>query len=196
MIVDALVEGPPDAAVARQLIRHCGHEFGVAFGKQGLGFIRAKIAGFNVRARYGNPILALVDAMDTGARCPPEILAAWLPERSPKLLLRAVVPELESWLIADRAGLAAWLGIAVATIPPEPERLSDPKQALVNLARRSRHARLREALAPPQGSSHSVGPGYASLIEEFVLRRWNITGATERADSLRRCIQRLRELEP
>jgi hypothetical protein len=86
-------------------------------------------------------------------------------------LLRAVVPELESWLIADRAGLAVWLGIAVATIPPEPERLTDPKQALVNLARRSRHARLREALAPPQGSSHSVGPGYASLIEEFVLLR-------------------------
>jgi hypothetical protein len=196
MIVDALVEGPPDAAVARQLIRYCGHEFGIAFGQQGLGFIRAKIAGFNVRARYGNPILALVDAMDTGARCPPEIIAIWLPERSPRFLLRAIVPELESWLIADCAGLAALLGISAALIPTEPERLADPKQTLVNLARRSRHTRVRQALVPPAGSSHPVGPGYVGHLEEFILQRWDISSAAERSESLRRCIQRLRELEP
>ena len=196
MIVDALVEGPTDEAVARRLIHHCKHEFGVAFGKHGLSFMRAKIAGFNVRARYGNPILALVDAMDTGAPCPPEILSTWLPDRSPKFLLRAVVPELESWLIADCAGLAALLGISAALVPTEPERLADPKQTLVNQARRSRHTRVRAALVPPAGSSHPVGPGYVSRLEEFVLQRWDISSAAERSESLRRCIQRLRELEP
>jgi len=65
MIVDALVEGLLDEIVARTLIRHCGHTDGTVYGKQGISYIQSKLAGFNVQAKFGNPLLVLVDFVDT-----------------------------------------------------------------------------------------------------------------------------------
>ena len=62
-----------------------------------------------------------------------------------------VVRELESWLLADAAGLAAYLGLPRAVVPSQPESVGDPKLALVNLARRSRRTRLRDSIVPYQG---------------------------------------------
>jgi len=194
MIVDTLVEGPTDEAVARKLILTCGHKFGTAYGKRGIAYMRQKAAGFNVRAKYGNPILMLVDFVDTGFECPPEVPFGWLPDRTDKMLLRVVVRELESWLLADAKGLARFLGISDAVIPKNPEALHDPKQMLVNLARRSQRRALRDAIVPPSHVSSVVGPGYIASIEEFVARYWNVETAIERAPSLDRCITRLGEL--
>jgi hypothetical protein len=191
MIVDALVEGLLDEAAARKLIRHAGHEFGICFGKAGAGTIRRTLPGFNARARWGDPLLVLVDQMDTGADCPPEFVATWLPERCDKLLLRAVVRELESWLLADRAGMAAFLGVSEALIPRDPEALPNPKETLVNLARRSRRRIIRDWMLPAEGSRHPIGSGYTLAMEEFTLRKWDVDAAAERAKSLRRCIARL-----
>lgn len=194
MIVDALVEGQLDEAVAARLIRHTRHEFGVAYGKRGWQYLRHKAFGFNVRARYGNPILMLVDFMDTGLSCPPEVPAIWLPDRCNKMLLRTAVREIESWLLADGDGMARFLGIPAIRIPQHPEDLDDPKQTLVNLARRSRKRALREAIVPPPSVSSAVGPGYTAALEEFVARHWDIEAALPRALSLRRCAIRLGEL--
>lgn len=76
----------------------------------------------------------LVDFKDTGLECPPAVVTAWLPQPSTNLLLRVVVPMIESWLLADREGLAAFLGVSPALLPTMPETLINPKQALVNLA--------------------------------------------------------------
>ena len=194
MIVDVLVEGTTDEAVARQLIAHCRHEFGTAYGKQGQRYLHRKVAGFNVRALYGNPILMLVDFMDTGLNCPPQVPATWLRDRSDKMLLRVVVRELESWLLADGEGVARFLGISVALIPRSPEELVDPKRMLINLARRSRRKALRDAIVPRPNISSVVGPGYTSAIEDFVARYWNIAAALARSPSLQRCVTRLGEL--
>ena len=78
MIVDALVEGPTDEAVARKIIAHCQHTFGVSYGKQGQSYIREKARGFDVLAQHGNPILVLVDFMDTGCDCPAAVPEEWL----------------------------------------------------------------------------------------------------------------------
>lgn len=194
MIIDILVEGPTDEAAAKKIIAACNHEFGTAYGKKGQAYLRLKAAGFNVRAKYGNPILTLVDFMDTGLDCPPEVPPNWLPERSEKMLVRVVVHELESWLLADAVGIARFLGISQTVIPRNPEVLTDPKQAFVNFARRSRRRKLRDAIVPPPNVSSVVGPGYVASIEEFVAHYWNVDAALERSTSLQRCVTRLKEL--
>jgi len=168
MHVDALVEGPTDEVVARKLIDVCGHKFGVAYGKRGSDYLRQKAAGFSELAKHGNPILMLVDFIDTGFECPPEVPSSWLRNRHEKMLLRVVVPELESWLLADSESVAHFLGISKAVIPRNPETLSNPKQVLVNLARKSRRRRVRDAIIPDRNVSSVVGPGYVAAIAEFV----------------------------
>ena len=195
MVVDVLVEGLTDEAVARKLIAYCRHQCGTVYGKQGKTYLQSKVAGFNVRAAYGNPILMLVDFMDTGLSCPPEVLTSWLPDRSDKMLLRVVIRELESWLLADLSGVASFLGISQALVPEDPEILSYPKQVLVNLARRCRRKARRDALVPAQGVSAVVGPGYTDAIEEYVRDYWSIDRARRRSPSLDRCATRLCEFE-
>jgi len=80
-------------------------------------------------------------------------------------------------------------------IPRDPEALDDPKRTLVNLARRSRRRGLRDAITPAPGVSAVVGPGYTSVVEEFIVRGWDIAAAITRSPSLRRCVIRLGELK-
>lgn len=194
MVVDMLIEGVTDQAAAQKIIQYCGYEPGVCYGKRGINYIRQKASGFNVQASHGNPILALVDFMDTRIDCAPAVIQHWLSNRSDKFLLRVVVPELESWLMADREAIARYLGISVQLIPRQPEGLDDPKQSLVNLARRSRYRRRSAAMVPAHGISASVGPGYAAAIEEYILSYWRIDVARQHAPSLNRCINRLDQL--
>lgn len=195
MVIDVLVEGLVDEAVAQRLIRHTGHRVGTTYGKQGAAYLRQKVAGFNVRARYGNPILLLVDFVDTKLACPPEVPAVWLSEQDPKLLLRVVVREIESWLLADQEGVAKFLGLSLRHLPPDPENLDDPKQTLVNLARRSRRRRVQDAIVPRPGISAVVGTGYTDTMIAFVLEQWNIEAARHRSHSLDHCLRRLAEVQ-
>jgi len=196
MIVDLLVEGPTDEAVARKIVRICGHEPGLVYGKNGVNYIKEKLSGFNIRVQYGNPILVLVDFMDTRLACPPQLVREWLPDRCSRLLLRAVVNEIESWLLADRQAVAEFLHVPLTQIPPNPEKILDPKRTLVNLARRSRRKRIREEMVPPPGSGGVVGPGYTAMIEEMVHSYWDVERAIQLSTSLERCILRLQELTP
>jgi hypothetical protein len=194
VVVDTLVEGLLDESVARRLIAHCGCTPGAGFGKNGVRYLREKAPGFNVRALHGNPILMLVDFMDTGLECPPAVPVAWLPNRSTRLLLRVVVREIESWLLADRDGIAAFLGVSPARVPVAPETLPDPKQTLVNLARRSRRKAVRMAFTPAPGVSALVGPEYVTSLQEFATSFWDVEAAQTNAASLNRALVRLGEL--
>ena len=193
MVIDLLVEGVIDETAARKIIRFCGHQPGRVFGKQGWRYIRDKLAGFNTRARYGTPLLVIIDFMDTDLSCPPEI-HQWLPNASSRLLLRAVVREIESWLLADRQSIANYLGISLNLVPANPEQLPDPKQTLVNLARRSRNRRIRIDIVPRPRTSGIVGPGYTQRMQEFIQNHWHIDQAASTASSLQRCLHRLQNL--
>lgn len=193
MVIDILVEGLLDEAVARRLIQHTSHQAGTTFGKQGVSYLRQRVLGFNVRARYGNPILVLVDFVDTGLECPPAVPEAWLPNRAPGMLLRVAMNEIESWLLADRQGIAQFLGLSSAQVPQNPERVPDPKQVLVNLARHGRR-RVARALVPQPGITAVVGSGYVHAMQTFVAHHWNIEVARQRAPSLDHCLLRLAEL--
>lgn len=51
--VSILVEGVVDEAVAARLVELSGHQVGSSLGKQGIGYIRKRIAAFNRAARGG-----------------------------------------------------------------------------------------------------------------------------------------------
>ncbi len=198
MIVHMLLEGKHEEPLARVLIRHCGHEPGTVYGGKGCSYIRSKARNFMHLAHSGNGVLVLTDFMDARCSCPPEAYRRYLQPHGESVpatfLCRFMVNELESWLMADREGLADFLHIAAAKIPGNPEDERDPKETLVNLARASRLSGIREALVPPQRHGGAVGPGYSTTIARFINTKWSPGRAETNSSSLARCIRRLRAL--
>jgi hypothetical protein len=192
-VINILVEGVIDEAVANRLLDATEHTPGVCYGKQGCGYIKKKIQGFN-RAAKNIYILALLDFMDTKLSCPPEVISKWAPHLEPKMIFRIVVRELESWLLADRHNLSNFLKVNVSLVPLDPESITDPKRALINLARHSKSARIRSAFVPEANSTAQVGKLYTSEIISFIEKSWDVQAARHLAPSLDRCLKRLEEL--
>lgn len=109
-VINPFVEGDIDEAVAIRLIRHTGHDAGTTYGRRGIGYIKDKISAFN-RSAGAIRYLTLVDLMDTGFACPPDVLRGWLPHPGAQMQLRVVVREIESWLLADTDVLSEFLSI-------------------------------------------------------------------------------------
>lgn len=183
--ISLLVEGGLDEAVGRRILAHCGLEAGTVYGKRGFGYIKEKLPGF---ARAGVRTLVLVDFMDTRLPCAGEVVSRWLGPATGGVVLRVVVRELESWLLADAAGVATFLGIPVGRVTAEPEALLDPKRTMIDLARRSRHRGVRDSMVPTPESGAIEGPAYTSCLQYFVAERWDPVRAAQRAPSLRRCL--------
>lgn len=192
-VINPLVEGEMDEAAAFKLIEAAGHTPGVCYGKKGCGYIKTKVQGFNRSART-TCYLTLVDLMDTGLSCPPEVLAGWVPHLNRNMLFRVVVRELESWLLADRQNIANFLSVSPIQIPEHPEDIRDPKRELVNIARRSRNARIRRFLVPDSGSTAQVGKLYVSEMNTFINSQWDPQIARRIAPSLDSCLRKLEGL--
>ena len=192
-LVNAIVEGFVDEAVSVRLISETGHILGAIYGKRGSGYIHRKLSAFNQSAQ-GLQYLALVDLMDTGIDCAPIVVQAWLPHPNAGMIFRVAVREIESWLLADREGIAEFLAIRTSRIPHFPEREDDPKRTLVNLARRSRRRSIREALVPKAGSSAATGRLYVSEMCRFIEAQWDVTRARMNSPSLDGSLHRLAAL--
>lgn len=200
MIIDLLPEGLLESHVGHKLIRHCCHEVGITYSADGCTYIKNKAAqyhhsGFLVA---GKGLLILTDLRDSGEICPSAALQTYLlkkvPQPSQAFMLRFAVWEMESWLLADREGLADFLGIRVTKMPRKPEMETLPKLTLVNLARKSRKRIIRDGIVPPPGHRGPSAPSYTSTMTEFVQEYWNISAAAQNSPSLQRCIVRLQSL--
>jgi len=190
--IAAAVEGLTDEAVARKLIAHVGANVGQIYGGKGKSHLRKRISGYSNAARY-TPWLVLVD-LDHDADCTPPFVADWL-QNPPKLLcFRVAVRAVEAWLLADVEMISAFLRVARARIPHDPQSLDDPKAALVELARASRRAEIRQDMVPRDGSGRKVGPAYTSRLIEYVNEKWRPAEAARRVESLQRAIRCLRRL--
>lgn len=196
MQITLAVEDTLSRAVARRLVyeylplAHIFEEF-VAGGS-----VENRIPGLNQRALYVGPVLALAD-LDSPMSCPAALVGQYSSGLtiSPRMLIRVAVLEIESWIMADRAGTAGWLGIATSTVSRNPESLNDPKRSLVQLASRSRKRLLKEAIAPRNVlGTNRTGPGYNETISEFVALHWNPEAARRNSPSLDRAIVRIAEL--
>jgi len=131
--------------------------------------------------------------MDTGHRCPIELVSEWLPFKHENMIFRVVVREIESWLLADNEAVAEFLGVRTASVDSKVELLADPKRTLVNLARTSRKSGIKESLVPQDGVTASEGILYNVEMTRFVKAFWNAERARANAPSLDRCIVRLNE---
>lgn len=198
MKMHLVLEGQLEEPVAVKMVKYCGHVLGDVHGKKGCNYIRNKAHLFLSKAKYGDGVFVLTDFMDSKCSCVPEARRSYLaPEAepiSPSFLMRFAVRELESWLLADRAGLAKYFGISEKKIPTYPELEADPKQTLVNLARGSRKRVILDSIVPGPRHGGVVGPGYVAEMSKFVDQLWNIDNARNRSRSLDRCLLRLSEL--
>jgi hypothetical protein len=185
------VEGPTDAAVARRLLAEVGLEPGSVFSDHGgKSVVDTRLARWNEAARR-SPWFVLRD-LDRDAECAPELVARLLPAPAPGMCFRIAVREVDAWLLGDRRAAARWLGVSASMLPLLPEAEPDPKQALINFARRSSLADVRRDLVPRPGSSAGVGRGYLAQVVHFVQSSWRPQVAAENCPSLRACLAALR----
>lgn len=192
MTISLLVEGRLDEAVAQKIVRYAGGLVGTTYGLRGINYIEERVRQFNEMSQ-GVPLLALVDFTDIDIDCPVKVVRQWVPYRNPQMLFRVVVSEIESWLLADRIGIARFLGVRASQVPYHPEDLDDPKKSLVKLARSSRET-IKRGLVPEDPTQNDQGPGYTSIMREFVNEKWDIEIAAEHSDSLRRCLSAVHDL--
>ncbi len=187
VVISAAVEGPSDEAIAKRLIVEAGGIPGPVFGKSGKSKLREQVRAYNMAAKQ-RPWFVLVD-LDR-EECPSSLLNSWLPAPEPRMCFRVAVRMLESWLLADSDRIAQFLGISERRVPKAPESLIDPKQALIELARRTRKRDIKADMVPRPGSGRSIGPGYTSRLIEFSAlseQGWRPEIAVKRSTSLRRC---------
>ena len=161
--ITVAVEGQVDATVVNRLCVLSGIEILHTYNAHGVSNLDRQIAGYNRAAQHsGWFVLRDLDR----AECAPALARRLLPAPAERICFRIAVREVEAWLLADRNGIAGFLGVSHARIPPMPEQLPDPKSSLVAAARRSRSRTVRDDLVPRPGSGRSVGPGYVAMIAE------------------------------
>lgn len=194
--INLAVEDAISEAVIQRVLRESRKNYVPAtiYNRGGNGYLRRIITGFNNAAK-GTPFLVLTD-LDK-YECPPVLIADWLKNpKHPNLLLRVAVTEVEAWLLADRQGVAAFLGLGVGLVPENVEQIMDPKGELVRLASRSRKREIRTDICPKKNTTAKVGPNYNFQLVSFVTHTWNVNAAMEKSESLYRLMERLKHFEP
>jgi len=156
----------------------------------GFGYLKSSIKGFN-QASAIVPYFMLTD-LDR-YKCPLELINDWIDFTvNPGFIFRIAIREVESWLLADIKGLSKYFHISANLIPLEPEGLMDPKEVLINLAKRSRKRNIREDIVPVNQYA-SIGPNYNGCLSEFVYKFWNIWEAANKSKSLQRTLLKLND---
>ncbi|NIA30870.1 MAG: hypothetical protein GWP06_13270 [Actinobacteria bacterium] len=148
MYINLVVEDDVHSNILKKVLHYCDLELEIvhSFGFKGNAYIKKNLPAFNQAARI-NPYLVLTD-LDR-YECPPLLLKDWIHFKvHSNLIFRIAVREAEAWLIADRKNLAFFLGVSEARIERNPEEIANPKEYLVNLAKRSRKRHIREDIVP------------------------------------------------
>lgn len=156
--------------------------------------IQTKIDKFN-RAARSHAFFVLTD-QDTEKRCPPAAIKSLRAPLHRNLLYRFAVMETESWLLADRAGMAKFLSVPANKIPQNPETIPNPKEFLISLARKSKSSQIRKEIVPRANSTSKNGPYYNPTMSQFVQDVWDINAAAKSSQSLRRTFARLQSFTP
>ena len=193
VVANYAVEDVLSETVMRRCFNHTNIESGASLGREGFGYLKRIAPALNNSAA-GVPYVMLTDLDQVG--CPPDLLADWMGTIPihPDFLLRVAVKEVEAWILADRKGLARYLGVPQANFPRVFEQLPDPKHELLMVARRSRHRRIREDIVAETAHGPVQGPDYNGSLSRFVTDQWDIDEAAVQCPSLRKMLGRLEEL--
>ena len=184
------VEDELSESISTQILRYFDIEIWYTIRGRGNVSLRQKAPELN-RSANGTAIFLLTD-LDSPRDCPPGLVRSWIRGTlNPRFFFRVAVMEVESWIMADRIGFAAFLSIPTHRIPSPTDDILDPKEFLVSLARRSRRKAIREALVPTQGATLSIGNEYNTLLSEFVQDLWDVERAAVASPSLKRTLYRI-----
>lgn len=192
MSVFAVVEGDTDEPIVRKLLTDVGLDVTYVHDMNGKGQLDKRLKDFNASAK-GSPWFVLRD-LDHDSACAPTYLRRLRLRTASWMVFRLAVREMEAWLLADREGLAKFMGLSPSVFPDRPDEEDDPTRTLVNLARRSKKRAIVQAFVPRRGDSVSVGPGYEAAIIEFGGLHWSLHRACKRSPSLRSARKALHDL--
>jgi hypothetical protein len=160
--------------------------------KGGFGYLRSRMSSWRQMAEQ--QVMFVLTDLDRVA-CPVALRQDWLgplplPQR---LLLRIAVREVEAWALADHDAMRKLIG-SKGVIPPLPDDLPDPKQALLKLAKVAPKS-VREDLVRMGDSGALVqGMGYNARLVAWINTTWSPQRAADRSPSLARARKRLREV--
>lgn len=171
-----------------------GYHVGTVYRRGGFGYLRRTINGWNTAAK-GSPFVVLTDS--DNSPCPSALIRSWLtsPLHS-NLIFRVAVREVESWLLADTGNFAKFLGVEEFRVPAHPDEIPDPKEALMELARRCRSSDIRGRLLPRRGSTAEQGPDYNGCLGGFVAKEWDARSAARQSPSLAKAMKRFETFTP
>lgn len=190
-----IVEDRLGEAVARKMLDSAGSGYRVEMAlRWNKDTIRARIGSINQSAR-GFPYFVLTD-QDTRDRCPPRAIDELRVAVHPNLLYRFAVMEIESWILAHREAISRFLFVPLNRIPDNTDTISQPKEFLISLAKKSRSSAIRRDIAPRNNSTARIGPGYNDTLSSFVTRHWDVGAAIDASPSLERTFRRLRSFQP
>lgn len=186
---DALSE-----SVAQRLVAETRSRLTVSnmIRRNGAGYLRSKFRSFCEIARH-TPVLLVTD-LDT-TTCPSALIETWSSRDGipGQLLFRIAVRQIESWILADREGIAKFLSVKVANIPKTPDALTNAKQSMLQVAQKAPRS-IREELLADRDAIAAQGLGYNDLLSKFVRTSWNPRNAASRSGSLDRARMRFAEL--
>jgi hypothetical protein len=187
-----VVEDKAHSSVIERVVRDYspGYSIGTIHGNRGSKYIKKNLKAFNNASKFSKYIvLTDLDNKD----CPVELKRDWFTfTQNKNLLFRVAVREVETWLLADRTNFARYLGVTADRIQIDVEGISDPKQFIINLAKRSRLKKIKQDIVPV--GSAKVGPNYNTSISKFIYDKWNIELAKAHSESLRRFVDRVKAL--
>ncbi|MCH8887923.1 MAG: hypothetical protein IIC13_15175 [SAR324 cluster bacterium] len=167
-------------------------EVNIPLRQGGFGYLKKRIGNFYQMAQYQS-ILLLTDLDQIG--CPSILIDSWIqtlqiPEN---FLFRVAVRETEAWLLADHDGMSVFLGAKVGSFPENPDLLTDPKAALLTMAKKAPRE-IRHEMVAQKGAIAAQGVGYNAVLSQFIREKWNPERASGRSESLRRARKRIKEL--
>ena len=186
-----IVEGPTDEPVVSALMRAAGWVNGeFAFTRaNGKGVIDRDIKKYWEAAR-SIPYVIFRDLDRDEGGCPVAVrsmLSSKTPGESPDLLIRIVDQCIESWILADRQGVAEFCDRSMASVKPP---ASHHKPYLLSIMK---EAKLKDAVEQ-KGHELDFGPAYAIHLQRLMTDHWSIERAAAESDSLRRALKRLTDL--
>ena len=82
------------------------------------------------------------------------------------MIFRVAVHEIESWLIADKTGIASFLGISDSVFPNAPDDLDDPKKVLLDTIRSKCRKKIYRDMLPKMGQS--IGIEYNHMLKKYI----------------------------
>jgi len=159
----------------------------------GFGPFKARIAALSKIAQR-MPVFMVADGdQDT---CVVRQRDAWMPKQhDPNLMLRLAVREAESWILADHEGFSAFAELSPALLPPLPDLIPNPKEALLHILTKSKRRVLRDEMLPDKRARAKTGLGYNMHLATFVQFHWSAERACERSPSLARSISRVKMVD-